>query len=64
MRKKPYSRLLYAYSITMLTGYGRYDMYKDIEEKLAAKRNVSFTEKFIGGLPLGMKLTNGVTVGQ
>lgn len=48
----------------MLTGYGRYDMYKDIEEKLAAKRNVSFTEKFIGGLPLGMKLTNGVTVGQ
>lgn len=43
---------------------GRYDMYKDIDEKLSAQRKVPFTEKFIAGLPIGMKLTNGVTVGE
>lgn len=50
--------------ITALTSQDRYDMYKDIEEKLAAKRNVPFTEKFVAGLPLGMKLMSGVTIGQ
>lgn len=39
-------------------------MYRDIEEKLATKRNLPFTEKFLSGLPLGMKLMNGVTVGE
>lgn len=39
-------------------------MYKDIEEKLAAKRNIPFKDEFLAGLPIGMKLTNGVTVGQ
>ena len=43
---------------------GRYDMYKDIEEKLSVKRDVPFTENFLAGLPIGMKLTNGVTVGE
>jgi hypothetical protein len=40
----------------------RYDMYKDIEEKLAKKKNVPFTDKFICGLPIGLKLSNGTTV--
>ncbi|KEZ39491.1 Glutamate synthase (NADPH) [Scedosporium apiospermum] len=39
-----------------------YDMYKDIEEKLAEKKNVPFTDKFICGLPIGLKLSNGTTV--
>jgi len=37
-------------------------MYKDIEEKLAKKKNVPFTDKFICGLPIGLKLSNGTTV--
>lgn len=39
-------------------------MYKDIEEKLDAKRGQTYTDKFSCGLPLGMKLPNGVTVGE
>ncbi|EOO01029.1 putative salicylate hydroxylase protein [Phaeoacremonium minimum UCRPA7] len=41
-----------------------YDMYKDIEESLAEKRGVPFTDKFTKGLPIGLKLSNGVTIGQ
>ena len=41
-----------------------YDMYKDIDEKLAAQRGIPFGEKFSNGLPLGLKLPNGVTVGE
>ena len=39
-------------------------MYKDIEESLAEKRGVPFTDKFTKGLPIGLKLSNGVTIGQ
>lgn len=38
-------------------------MYKDIEEKLAAKRGNTYTGKFICGLPMGLKLPNGITIG-
>lgn len=40
-----------------------YDMYKDIDEKLAAKRGVDYTDGFICGLPVGLELPNGVTIG-
>ncbi|CAI7594265.1 unnamed protein product [Penicillium bialowiezense] len=40
-----------------------YDMYRDIEEKLAAKRGSAWAEKFVCGLPIGLELPNGVTVG-
>jgi salicylate hydroxylase len=38
-------------------------MYKDIEEKLAAKSGVKYQEKFICGLPIGLELPNGVVIG-
>jgi salicylate hydroxylase len=41
-----------------------YDMYKDIEEVIAQKRGIPFMEKFMRGLPIGLKLSNGVTVGE
>lgn len=41
-----------------------YDMYKDVEEKLAIKRGQRYTGPFICGLPVGMKLPNGVTIGE
>ena len=40
-----------------------YDMYKDVEEKLAKHRGQSF-KGWHHGLPIGMKLPNGVTVGE
>ncbi|KAJ5488424.1 Monooxygenase FAD-binding [Penicillium expansum] len=40
-----------------------YDMHKDIEEKLAAKRGTTYTEKFLCGLPIGLELPNGITIG-
>jgi salicylate hydroxylase len=39
-------------------------MYKDIEEALARRRGSPFTAPFTKGLPLGLKLSNGVTVGE
>ncbi|KAM0814264.1 putative Salicylate hydroxylase [Seiridium cardinale] len=41
-----------------------YDMYKDVEEKIAKRDGVVFNQKFVTGLPVGLKLSNGVTVGQ
>lgn len=38
-------------------------MVKDIEEKLAAKQGVKYTDKFLCGLPLGLELPNGIIVG-
>ncbi|KAI2673629.1 hypothetical protein CBS147317_7626 [Penicillium roqueforti] len=40
-----------------------YDMYRDIEEKLAAKRGTTYTDKFLCGLPIGLELPNGITIG-
>lgn len=39
-------------------------MYKDVEESLAKQRQVSFTDKYIRGLPIGLKMSNGVTIGE
>ncbi|ATY64871.1 Fungal specific transcription factor [Cordyceps militaris] len=41
-----------------------YDMYKDVEEVLAKRRGTVFGERFCRGLPLGLKLPNGVVVGE
>ncbi|KAL2681396.1 hypothetical protein Neosp_009007 [[Neocosmospora] mangrovei] len=41
-----------------------YDMYKDVEEKLAKKRGEKYLGKFLCGLPLGMELPNGVIIGS
>jgi salicylate hydroxylase len=38
-------------------------MYKDVEEHLAKKRGVQYTDKFICGLPIGLELPNGVVIG-
>lgn len=38
-------------------------MYKDIDEKVAAKRGQAYVDKFICGLPVGLQLPNGVTIG-
>jgi salicylate hydroxylase len=35
-------------------------MYRDIEEKLAAKRGTPFTERYFGGLPFGLELPSGI----
>ncbi|KAG8406519.1 hypothetical protein J3459_019208 [Metarhizium acridum] len=40
-----------------------YDMYKAIEQHLAQRRGVAYTEKFIDGLPMGLELPSGVVVG-
>ncbi|KAM0388568.1 hypothetical protein ACHAQC_009605 [Fusarium culmorum] len=39
-----------------------YDMYKDIEEKLAKEKGDKY-DGFINGLPVGLVLPNGVTIG-
>lgn len=39
-------------------------MYKDIEESLAKQRHVTYTDKYVQGLPVGLKMSNGVTVGE
>jgi salicylate hydroxylase len=41
----------------------RYDMYHDIEEKLASIRGINYTDKFVCGLPMGLELPNGIIVG-
>jgi salicylate hydroxylase len=42
----------------------RYDMYKDIEERLAKRKGSAFTDKYTNGLPFGLKLSNGVIIGE
>lgn len=39
-------------------------MNMDIEEALAAKRGMKFAGKFIKGLPIGLKLPNGIIIGE
>lgn len=38
-------------------------MYRDIEEKLAAKEGAKYAGKFICGLPIGLELPNGIVIG-
>lgn len=38
-------------------------MYKDIDEKIASKKGQLYADKFICGLPIGLELPNGVTIG-
>jgi salicylate hydroxylase len=38
-------------------------MYRDIEECLAAKRGAMYADKFCHGLPIGLELPNGITIG-
>ncbi|CAG7561858.1 unnamed protein product [Fusarium equiseti] len=40
-----------------------YDMYRDIEEKLAKEKGDKYAGGFSNGLPLGLVLPNGVTIG-
>ncbi|KYK54102.1 hypothetical protein DCS_06058 [Drechmeria coniospora] len=41
-----------------------YDMHKDVEEQLAARRGEVFAQKFIRGLPIGLELPSGVIIGE
>jgi salicylate hydroxylase len=38
-------------------------MYKDVEEKIAASKGETWSQKWITGLPIGFKLGNGVVIG-
>jgi salicylate hydroxylase len=40
-----------------------YDMYKDIEEKLASTQGQAYSGQFICGLPIGLELPSGITIG-
>ncbi|KAJ5894869.1 hypothetical protein N7495_006560 [Penicillium taxi] len=40
-----------------------YDMYRDVEEKLAAKRGNQYNAQFLCGLPIGLKLPSGIIIG-
>jgi salicylate hydroxylase len=42
---------------------GSYDMYKDIEEKLASTQGQAYSGQFICGLPIGLELPSGITIG-
>lgn len=48
----------------MMLTFMRYDMYKDVEEKLAAQNGQAYTGGFICGLPVGLELPNGVKIGS
>jgi hypothetical protein len=39
-------------------------MYKDIEEVIAVRKGVPAPRKFTRGLPIGLKLPNGVIIGE
>lgn len=47
----------------LLTDLPSYDMYRDIEEKLAATKGSAYAGKFICGLPIGLELPNGIVIG-
>jgi salicylate hydroxylase len=38
----------------------RYDLYMDVDEKLAAKRGTEFKGNYVEGLPVGLELPSGV----
>ncbi|KAF2793430.1 FAD/NAD(P)-binding domain-containing protein [Melanomma pulvis-pyrius CBS 109.77] len=41
-----------------------YDMYKDINQAFAERQGIPYTEKYVRGLPFGLKLSNGITIDQ
>lgn len=41
-----------------------YDMYEDVKEKLAEAQGRKYEGRFLSGLPLGLEMPNGVTVGS
>lgn len=40
-----------------------YDMYSDINEKLARIAGIEYDDNYVSGLPVGLELPNGVTIG-
>ncbi|KAF4121920.1 salicylate hydroxylase, partial [Geosmithia morbida] len=40
-----------------------YDLYKDIEQRLCTKNGVPYRDKYMTGLPIGLKLPNGIIIG-
>ena len=48
---------------SILTTCPSYDMYRDIEEKMAEGKNVKYADRYICGLPVGLQLPNGVIIG-
>jgi salicylate hydroxylase len=40
-----------------------YDMVRDVEEKVALQRGMEYRGAFVGGLPRGLEMPNGVVVG-
>ncbi|KAJ5638229.1 hypothetical protein N7490_008108 [Penicillium lividum] len=49
--------------ILTLEEMNAYDMYRDIEEKIAEMKELKYEDRFICGLPIGLKLASGVIVG-
>lgn len=39
-----------------------YDMYKDIDQAYAEMDGVAYTDRYIRGLPFGLRLSNGVQI--
>jgi salicylate hydroxylase len=38
-------------------------MYSDIDEKLAQLAGIEYTDNYVSGLPIGLELPTGVTIG-
>lgn len=41
-----------------------YDMYKDIDQAFAEIQGRPYSDKYSKGLPFGLKLSNGITIGS
>ncbi|KAF1834807.1 salicylate hydroxylase-like protein [Decorospora gaudefroyi] len=41
-----------------------YDMYKDIDQAFAEMKGRAYTDKYFKGLPFGLKLSNGISIGS
>ena len=39
-----------------------YDMYKDIDQAFAEMEGVPYTNRYVRGLPFGLRLSNGVQI--
>ncbi|KAH7353713.1 hypothetical protein B0T11DRAFT_230524 [Plectosphaerella cucumerina] len=59
----PFYKVEDANKVLTIEEMNAYDMYKDIEEKLAEREGTKFTGKFICGLPVGLELPNGIVIG-